>query len=382
MTIGSFIRKSAFRNMRRSLLTITSMAFSMLLLSLLMTVWRTFFLDKGAPDSSLRLIARHRVSLTFFLPNSYRDKIRAIPGVKHVAPLTFYMGEYKDGRPENYFASIATDPNEYLDVAADKIVPLDQLKAWQRDRSGCIVDQHLAQRHGWKLGEHIHLKGTYFPSTLELTIRGMYTIEPPNDSLYFHHEYLEEVVGWLKGQSGVFLVRVNSPADVARVAATLDDMFHNSPHPTRSESEQTFRADFLAMMGNVKLFILFISGAVTFAIMLVTANTMAMSIRERTREVAVLRTLGFTSRRILALFLSESLTMASIGGLLGVCFCVALVHKIGAARGVGMPFGFHVSAATMLVALVTSSVLGVMSAVIPSQHAASKNIVDGLRYLG
>jgi len=382
MTLGQFIRKSAFRNRRRSLLTITSMAFSMLLLSLLMTIWNTFYHETGAPDSALRLITRHRVSLTFLVPNSHRAKIRSIPGVTHIAPLTFYMGQWKDDRPENYFASIATDPAEYIDVAADKIVPPDQLKAWQADRAGCLVDAHLAARHGWKLGDHIHLKGTYFPTNLELTIRAMYTIEPANDALYFNQEYLEESLPFVKGQSGAFLTRVDSPAAVARVGTAIDEMFHNSPNPTRSESEQAFRLDFLSMMGNVKAFILLISAAVTFAIMLVTANTMAMSIRERTREVSVLRTVGFTRRRILILFLSESLTMAVLGGLLGVCLCAGLVREIGAARGVGMPFTIHVSNLTMLVALIVSAILGVFSALLPSLHAARKSIVDGLRYLG
>ncbi len=382
MTLAQFVRKSAFRNRRRSVLTVTSMAFCMLLLCLLMTIWRTFYDSQGAPDSALRLLTRHRVSLTFFLPGSYRDKIRAIPGVVHVVPVIFYMGQWKDDRPENFFASVATDPAEYIDVAADKIVPPDQLRAWQRDRAGCLVDQHLAARHGWKIGDHIHLKGTYFPSELELTIRAMYTIEPANDALYFNLEYLGEQVSYVKDRATVFMLRVDSPSSVPRVGAAVDAMFHNSPDPTRTETEQTFRLDYIAMMGNVKVFILLIAGAVTFAIMLVTANTMAMSVRERTREVALLRTLGFTSRRILALFLSESLTAGVIGGLVGICWCAALVPLIGAARGVGMPFAIRLSSQTMIVALVTASLLGVFSALLPSLRAARRNIVDGLRYLG
>lgn len=382
MTHAQFVRKSAFRNRRRCLLTIASMAFSMLLLCLLMTIWQTFYASQGPPDAALRLLTRHRVSLTVFLPGSYRDKIRAVPGVVHVAPVIFYMGQWKDDRPENFFASIATDPAEYIDVAADKIVPPDQLRAWQRDRAGCLVDAHLAARHGWKIGDRIHLKGTYFPSELELTIRAMYTIEPANDALYFNLDYLGEQVPYIKDRATVFMLRVDSAASVPRVGAAIDAMFHNSPNPTRTETEQTFRLDYIAMMGNVKGFILLISGAVTFAIMLVTANTIAMSVRERTREVAVLRTIGFTSRRILALFLGESLTMGVIGGAVGVVWCAALVPLIGAARGVGMPFAIHLSTETMIVTLVAASLLGILSALLPSVHAARKNIVDGLRYLG
>lgn len=382
MTLAQFVRKSAFRNRRRSLLTIASMAFSMLLLCLLMTIWRTFYDSQGTPDAALRLLTRHRVSLTVFLPGSYREKIRAIPGVVHVVPVIFYMGQWKDDRPENFFASIATDPSEYIDVAADKIVPPDQLRAWQRDRAGCLVDAHLAARHGWKLGDHIHLKGTYYPADVDLTIRAMYTITPPNDALYFNIDYFGELVPYLKDRATVFMLRADSPASIPRISTAIDTMFHNSPNPTRTETEETFRLDYLAMLGNVKGFILLISGAVTFAIMLVTANTMAMSIRERTREVAVLRTLGFTSRSILALFLGESLTMGIVGGLIGVVWCAALIPLIGEARGVAVPFAISLSTQTMVVALVVASLLGIVSSLLPSYHAARKNIVDGLRYLG
>jgi putative ABC transport system permease protein len=382
MTLAQFVRKSAFRNRRRSLLTIASMAFSMLLLCLLMTIWRTFYDSQGTPDAALRLLTRHRVSLTVFLPGSYREKIRAIPGVVHVVPVIFYMGQWKDDRPENFFASIATDPSEYIDVAADKIVPPDQLRAWQRDRAGCLVDAHLAARHGWKIGDHIHLKGTYYPADVDLTIRAMYTITPPNDALYFNIDYFGELVPYLKDRATVFMLRADSPASIPRISTTIDAMFHNSPNPTRTETEETFRLDYLAMLGNVKAFILLISGAVTFAIMLVTANTVAMSIRERTREVAVLRTLGFTSRSILALFLGESLTMGIIGGLVGVVWCSALIPLIGEARGVAVPFAIRLSTQTMVVAMIVASLLGILSSLLPSYHAARKNIVDGLRYLG
>src|SRR5438270_1346974 len=183
-----------------------------------MSIWRGFFIDQGPPDSSLRIMTRHRVSLSFFLPGFYREKVRAVPGVTHVVPMTFFGGKYKDDRPENYFAQFATDPSEYMQVAADKNVPADQLKAWQQDRTGAMVDAELARKHGWKLGDHIALLGTFLPANLELTIRAMYTIEPANNSLYFHAEYLEESIPWFKGQAGLFFIRVDSPPAVARVA--------------------------------------------------------------------------------------------------------------------------------------------------------------------
>jgi len=382
MTLALFVAKNAFRNKRRSALTALSIAFSLLLLTIMMTIWRGFYIDQGAPDSALRIMTRHRVSLAFFLPSFYREKIRAIPDVVHVAPMTWFGGKYKDDRPENFFAQFATDPTEYMEVAADKVIPPEQVEAWQHDQTGCLVDQALAAKHGWKLGDRVVLQGTIFPTNLELTIRGIYTIDPPNNSLYFNAKYLEESVSWFKDTAGFYFTRVDSPAAVARVTREVDDMFHNLPAPTKSESEKAFQLDFIATLGNVKAFILSICGAVVFTILIVSANTMAMSIRERTREVAVLRTLGFTRRRILSLCLGESVTLAVIGGLLGVSFATVLMHLVGKSTAVGVPASMKVTFPIVVLALVVAAFVGLMSALIPSYNASRTNIVEGLRHIG
>jgi putative ABC transport system permease protein len=149
MTLGSFIVRNAFRNKLRSVLTMISISFSLLLLTLMICIWRSFYVDQVAPEASRRLIIRDRVSLAFFLPAFYRDKIRAVPGVSAVAPLTWFGGRYIDDRPVHFFAQMATDPDEYIKVASDKIIPPDQLKAWQQDRAGAIVDVTLADKYGW-----------------------------------------------------------------------------------------------------------------------------------------------------------------------------------------------------------------------------------------
>jgi len=290
MTLSRFVARSAFRNPLRSLLTIASIGFSLLLFSVMLTLWRSFYIDKGAPDNALRIITRHKVSLANFLPIYYRDKIRAVPGVTHVVPMTWFGGKYKDDRAENFFPQFATDPEEYFDVAADKIMPPEQLAAWKKDRAGCVVDADLARKHGWKIGDRITLQGTIFPADLELTVRGIYTIDPPVSNLYFHAKYLEESVDWFKDSAGFYFTRVDTAEHMPDVARSLDAMFKSMSHPTKSESEQAFRLDFIATLGNVKAFILGICAAVVFTMLLVCANTMAMSIRERTREVAVLRT--------------------------------------------------------------------------------------------
>jgi len=382
MTLPHFVVKNAFRNKLRSGLTALSIAFSLLLLTIMMTVWRGFYIDQGARDSTLRIMTRHRVSLAFFLPGYYRDKIRAVPGVTHVVPMTWFGGKYKDDRPENFFAQFATDPSEYMEVAADKEIPPEQVKAWQQDQTGCLVDQALAAKHGWKIGDRVVLQGTIFPANLELTVRGMYMIDPPNYSLYFHAKYLEESVRWFKDSAGFYFARVDSPRSVARAARDIDDMFHNLSAPTKSESEKAFQLNFIAQLGNVKAFILSICGAVVFTILIVCANTMAMSIRERTREVAVLRTLGFTRQQILSLYLGESIALALIGGLMGVCFATVLLFLARQGPVVLVPASMKVTLPTAVVALLVAGFVGLMSALIPSYRASRTQIVEGLRHIG
>jgi putative ABC transport system permease protein len=381
MTLSTFVAKSAFRNKRRSLLTVASIAFSLLLLCIMLCVWRSFYIDPGAPDSALRIMTRHKVSLANFLPIYYRDKIRALPGVVHVAPMTWFGGKYKDDKPENYFAQFATDPDEYFDVAADKVMPADQLAAWKRDRAGCVVDADLAKKHNWKIGDHIILQGSIFPANLDLTLRGIYTIDPPQSNLYFHAKYLEESVDWFKDTAGFYFTRVDTPEHMPQVARAIDEMFHGSPVPTKSESEQAFKADFIAMLGSVKAFILSICGAVVFTTLLVCANTMAMSIRERTREVAVLRTLGFTRGSILKLLLTESIAISAIGGLVGVTLATVVIVFM-ARPGIGLPVSMHMTVATALVTMFVAFLVGMASGLIPSYRASNLGIVDALRYIG
>jgi putative ABC transport system permease protein len=381
MTLSRFVTKSAFRNKRRSLLTVASIAFSLLLLSIMLSVWRGFYIDKGAPDSALRIMTRHKVSLANFLPIYYREKIRAVPGVVHVVPMTWFGGTYIDSKPENFFAQFATDPDEYFEVAADKIMPADQLLAWKKDRAGCVVDTVLADKHHWKIGDHVHLQGSIFPVNLDLTIRGIYTIDPPNSALYFHTKYLEESVDWFKDTAGFYFTRVDTPDDMPKAAHAIDDMFHSASVPTKSESEQAFKLDLIATLGNVKAFILGICGAVVFTTLLVCANTMAMSVRERTREVAVLRTLGFTRGRILRLLLGESIAVALLGGAAGIIFGTLLIRAMSR-PGIAMPVSMHMTATTALVVMLVAAFVGLVSAVVPSYRASHVGIVDGLRHIG
>ncbi len=381
MTLTRFVSKNAFRNKRRSVLTVLSIAFSLLLLTFMMTLWHAFALEDGSAESSERLVVRHRVSLTFTLPIFYREKIRAVPGVVAVVPSSWFGGIYKDQKPENFFARFGTDPDEFFKVYRDLKMPDDQLQAWQRDRQGAIVSDSLAQKYGWKLGDRIVIQGDIYPVNLELNIRGIYHGDPDPKSLYFNTKYVEEAVSFFKGQAGTFGILADNPSDVSKIAAAVDDMFRNSPQPTKTESEKAFGLEFVAMMGNVKAFILSICGAVLFATLLVSANTIAMSIRERTREVAVLKTLGFTRRGVLGLFVSEAVALSLIGGVIGSILGRLLVFVFAHSPQMTF-FPLKMTPAIFLSALLISGLVGLIAAALPSYHASQVNIVDGLRHIG
>jgi putative ABC transport system permease protein len=383
MTLGGLIMRNVFRDKRRSLLTMFSIGLSLLLLTLMMSIWRTVFIEPGPRDAVKRVITRDHISLSFPLPAYYRDKIRSVPGVTAVVPLSWFGGRYKDDRPENFFAQFATDPEEYLKVGSDKIVPPEQAAAWQRDRSGAMVDAVLAKKMGWRIGDRIHLQGTDFPVDLDLTIRAMYRRDPPQNSLYFNAKYLEESVPSFKGTAGWFAAEVSSPEDVARVAREIDLMFRNSPHATKTESEKAFQLSFVAMLGNLKAFILGICGAVVFAILFVSANTMAMSVRSRTREVALLKMLGFTRRGVLRLFVFEAVALAVAGGLAGILAASALIRILTRSQlAIGIPADMSVKLPTVALSLLMAAGVGVVSGYIPAYGASRQNIVEGLRHIG
>jgi putative ABC transport system permease protein len=381
MTLTRFVTKNAFRNKRRSILTVLSIALSLLLLSFMMTLWHSFALDDGSAESAQRLVVRHRVSLTFTLPGFYREKIRAIPGVVAVVPVSWFQGVYKDQKPENFFPRFGTDPDEFFKVFRDIQMPEDQIKAWQRDRQGVIVDDTLAQKYGWKLGDRMYIQGDIYPVNLELYVRGIFHSTPDDKSVYFNSKYVEEAVPFFKGQAGTFSILADSPSDVSKIAGAIDDMFRNSPQPTKAESEKAFGLEFVAMMGNVKAFILSICLAVVFATLLVSANTMAMSIRERTREVAVLKTVGFTRQGVLALFVSEAVALSLAGGLIGASLAGLMVYGFSQAQQFTF-FPLKMTPQIWVTALLISAFVGFVSAALPSYHASRVNIVDGLRHIG
>jgi putative ABC transport system permease protein len=380
MTLTRFVSKNAFRNKRRSILTVLSIGGSLLLLTFLITIWRSFYDNTPTELSAQRLIVRNKVSLIFNLPSSYRQKIQAVPNVKEVVNQQWFGGQYKDDKQQNQFAQFGTDPQALLKVYPEFKIPAEQLEAWQHDRAGAIVDVGLAKKFGWKIGDRLNITGKIFPVNLELTIRGIFTPPDPTQSIYFNKDYIDEGFPKLKGTEGFYAVLADSPESVPKVSEAIDEQFRNADRATKTESEHAFQLGFIGMLGNIKAFIMSICLAVVFTILLVSANTMAMSIRERTREVAVLKTLGFTRNSILGLFIGEAVSLSLVGGLLGSLGCFLIVSLM-ASQG-GYFTGMKVTPLTMMVSLLIAAVVGFASSFVPSYHAARVNIVDGLRHIG
>ncbi|MGA3091285.1 MAG: FtsX-like permease family protein [Terriglobales bacterium] len=375
MTLTQFAMRNTWRNKRRSLLSILSLGFSFLLLTFMITIWRSLYIDPWTAKGALRMVCRHRVSFFVPMPGYYREKIRTVPNVANVVPLNRFDGMYKD---EHSFIQIGTDPGEFLNVYQEYDLAADQVTAWQQDPTGAIVDSGLARRMGWKLGDRVVIQGVKFPLELALTIRGIFRSALPVPVLYFNWNYVETKIR--RGGDEVFLISADSIDHVSRISLAIDGMFRNSPAPTRTEAEQVFDMDAVAMFGNVKGFILSISLAVLFATLMASATTVAMSIRERTAEVAVLRTMGLVPKTIAALFVGEAVTLCLVSWLLAGIAAYGLVHVIVYSAAPLAVF-LKIKPIAMAASLVLAVTLGVLSAIIPAYRASRMNIVQGLRHV-
>jgi putative ABC transport system permease protein len=375
------VGKNLFRNRRRTILTILSVAASLFLLGILLTVYAAFFYRDVPAGQALRLITRHKVSLTQALPAYYGPKIEQIPGVEAVAAMNWFGGIYKDNKPQEFFARFAVQPEQVFKVYEEFKIPADQYQAFLNDRQGLAVGRMTADRIGLELGQRIAIKGDIYPLDLELTVRAIFD-GPDSDTTYFHKKYLDE--GLSQGRKdalGLYSIRTAGVDDVGGVARAVDDMFRNAPEPTKTETEAAFQLSFVNQMGNIKLFLLSIAGAVVFTIMLVSANTMAMSVRERIREVGVLKTLGFTSTGVLALILSEAALTALVGGALGVAGALGASVFLEKAAA-GFFTGFKMPLWGIPVCMGAALVIGLASSVIPAISASHARITEALRHSG
>jgi putative ABC transport system permease protein len=264
-------------------------------------------------------------------------------------------------------------------------MPDDQRKAFLTDRTGCIISQDLSEKLGLKLGDRVILKGDIYPYDLDMKVVGIFNDPDATQSLFFNWEYLRDLlpVG-RRSLISTMAILVNTTDDSPKVAKAVDAMFAESPYPTKTESEGQFALSFVSFLGNIKLFLMAICAAVTFTILLVSGNTMAMSVRERIKEVGILKTLGFNNDAILGIIVGEAVCIALIGGIIGLLLAAVLTNGAGAALGNFMPQlrNLSVTPFTATLALGLSLVVGVVSSFVPALSAARTNILDSLRYSG
>jgi putative ABC transport system permease protein len=377
--------RNTLRHPLRAALTILGMAVAVLAFCMLRTVVAAWYagVDLSSP---VRLVTRNAVSLIFPLPLSYLPKIQAVPGVVRVAYAYWFEGIYIDKK--NFFPQFAASLPGYLDSYPEYLIPADQKAALASDRRGALAGRKLATRFGWRLGDAIVLKGTYFQGEYRLVLRGIYTGRDPNTDetqLFFHWDYLNETlkktvpdqadkVGW-------YLVRVARPDLAAPVSARIDAAFKNSLAETLTETEAAFQMGFVEMTSAILVAIQVVSWMVIGVILGVLANTMAMNARERLGEYAALKTMGFKPRHLIGLILGESLILSLVGGLMGLALSFPAVHLFPPEVVQYFP-GLDISRPTAALGLAVSLAVGVLAGIIPAWQAARVQIATALRKVG
>jgi putative ABC transport system permease protein len=377
----NLVLKSARRSKRRTALTMMSVAIAVFLFAALQAVLDGFDAVAEA-SSSTRVVTIRSTSLMFYMPTSHGEIIKSTPGVRDVTWASWFGGIYKD--PKNFFGQFAVDPESYLRMYPEIILSPDDKRAFLEDRTGCIVGDGLIKRFGWKLGDRIVLTpGIPYYGTQDytFTIRGVYkagSSAVDNQSMMFHWKYADER-GVVKGQVGWYVAEIADPDQAAHAALEIDQKFANSPYETKTDTEKAFSASFGKMLGNLNLLLGSVALAVVITTLFVAGNTMAMSVRERTTEIAVMRTLGFPAATIFVLVVGEGLVVSILGGAIGAAAARLTINGEFLSMTGGFIPAFGVSNWNVVVGLGLSALIGVLAAVIPAGMASRLKIVDALR---
>jgi putative ABC transport system permease protein len=334
-----------------------------------------------------RIITRHAVSFVFPLPYAYRDRIARVPGVERVTYSVWFSGVYVD--KNQFFARFGVDTDTFFDVYPEFIVAPAEMGVFKRERNACIIGIDIAERYHLKIGDVMPLEGDIFPGRWEFVVRGIYrprdkTTDPT--SMMFHWRYLEERArkegDQRAGQVGWYVSRIVDPANAAQVSAAIDALFANSRAETKTETERAFQQSFLSSMGSVMTAMDVMSFVIIGIILLVLANTMIMSARERTHEYAVLKTLGFSGRHIFTLIAGESLLLSFLGSAVGMLVTFPAVEGFQTALPKGWFPVFYIEPRTIVIGCLAGVLVGLAASLIPARRAVTTRIVEGLRYVG
>lgn len=379
-----------WRSPIRTLLTIFGTAVALALFCLLEALLGAF--NAGVEmGSASRLIVAHKESITFLLPKAYASRIAQVEGIERMAEVTWFGGLYETPLPDGskrdeFFANFAADLDPYMKLYTEMIIPRDQISSLMKDRTGCLIGGKLASRLGKRLGDKMSLRPLIWPKKdgkpWEFTIRAIYTCNNETFDqtlMVFHHKYLEEGRSFGKGTTGSFNVGLKNADQFAEVSTAIDRLFANSPDPTRTMNEKAFNMQFLSMMGNLKLLFRFIGTVVIFTMLLITANTMMMSGRERTREMAILKAVGFSDGYVFSLLVGEAVTIGLAGFLTGACGTFALINLAHWNPKPDFFPIFQVPGAAMFSALIIALLTGLLSGFLPGLAAMRLQAAEALR---
>jgi putative ABC transport system permease protein len=380
MTVSTFILKNALRNKRRALLSILSVAVSLFLLVMLLVALREITLPAEGAGAELRVAVRSKISIANLLPARQLPIIERIPGVEAVTPFTWFGGKYKNEEGMT-FAQFAIDPKKLRAVFTEAKMAAESYGAFESERTACIIGKISADKYKLKVGDKITLDSSIYPVALDFKIVGIYAGTADDRNMLFRHDYLDESSG-VKGQVGMWWLKVKSAEDMPRVLATINKTFENTSAEVRAETERAFQLGFISMLGNIKLLVTLICSAVVFTLLLVSASTMSMAIRERFRELAILKALGYRRRELFAFILAESFGLAAAGALLGVggaylLFTYGNIPKMTN----GMFPSFEVTPKIIGIGALVAAVMGIVASIMPSIAVARMSVVEGLKTL-
>ena len=386
MKIIKLILKNSLRHKLRTILTIIGISIAVFAFGLLRTVVTAW--NAGVEASAAnRLITRQAVSFIFPLPLAYRDQIAKIPGVDEVTYANWFQGVYID--KNQFFARLAVDPETIFEVYPEFLISDEEYQTFLKERNSCIIGQATANQYKLKVGDLMNIEGDIYPGEWQFVIRGIYK---PKDKttdatqMLFHWDYLNErMKEWETGRDnevGWYIIKINDPDKSASISEQIDGLFKNSRAETKTESERAFQQGFVQASSAILTSINVISFVIIGIIMLVLGNTMIMSARERTREYAVFKTLGFSAKHMVGLILGESLCISALGGGLGLFLAFPIVEGVSQAIPKGMFPVFELEPITLIFAVSSALLIGVAASVFPIMKALGTSIVDGLRFIG
>ncbi len=378
LNLGRLIWNNALRNKRRTGLTVLSIGFSLFLLMALLTFMDALFHPSSQAEAAARLIVTRSTAVLDMMPLAYLDKIRQVPNVQYAAPLQWCNAMYKE--PKYQFANFATDPRYIWSIYTEARISPQAKAAFIADRRGAVAGKDLVDQFGWHIGDHITLIGTIFPVDLEVTIVGTFEAPAYQNMLYFRNDYLEESLG-NPGMLGAIAVRAKSPAVAPEVAQTIDKMFRNSPAETKTASEKAFVLGFVAMLGNIQLIIGSVASVAVFTMLLVSISTMAMTVRERLREVAILKAVGYPRNAVLFMVVAEAVLVSMMGVALGIGVGELLRFADLENTTEGFITGYHPTLLMYALTVGTGALIGLISGFIPAWQAANMTVMGAMRRL-